>query len=339
MSIDTLEKPVERYWRVRSRDANRVDRGVDFWTRREIGIWYGGWTATDWLAVADKSDRDIAEYLSSLPRQIACSWPVPSRYVQTMRRFASITADDWVVGYYGGSIHLGRLDGPVQSSLDHPLNCGKEVFKFRRLQERKSFPLSELPDSYRLIPSAGRSNVHQYHGTTLNLIRWLAASSNSNEVAERVAETPVGEWLDLLGPSEWESVCLGFLIEKEGYLPTGLSVGRTLPELDIVGTSRHSGWKILAQCKKSPYPENISPEFMEMCEPLQSKGHIYYFAYSGFKETIPGWIQPITKDDMLAWLASDSGLSYMHLWRGEASRRYADQRPLNPLSPGADPNQ
>ena len=112
---------------------------------------------------------------------------------------------------------------------------------------------------------------------------------------------------------------LGYLIKTEAFLPTGLTVGRTLATFDIIGVNGQTGQKILAQCKKDPVAVNVDPTFLQACEDVKTEAAVFYFAYSGCRGA-PPWVRVVTRHEMSAWLSSGTGAEYLALWRGRRER-------------------
>ncbi len=303
-----------RYWRMRGRDADGHDRSAEAWARGEVGIWYGAWSAEDWRKANSHAPTSPKEYLNELPKQRELLWDVTKSYVDTAHRFESIQSPDWVVTCFDGGLHLGRVSEAMDSREGHPLNCGSELFKFRRVTHTKAFRLGHLPDVYRLIPSAGRSNVYQFGPGYRDLVALLARCDSERDIEEAFRAMPPDEWLDRLGPGEWESLCLGYLIQTQSYLPTGLSVGRTLPVMDIVGVNAHTGQKIFAQCKKALTSIAPDSEFLETSQGPDPRPLVYFFAYGG-SDDCPDWVRVVTRDTMLDWLLNEEGSRYLELWR------------------------
>jgi hypothetical protein len=304
---------------------------ADAWTENRVGIWYGAWTADDLKIAITKSDVEGARWLSDTPHHHeTLGWPVELRYFQTARRFSDISDNDWVYVYFDNALHFARVDGHIQSDQYDALNRDKEVLKFLHLREetRKSFSLSRLSDlldSFRLLPQAGRGNVHEVKGTNRRLVALLAASMNEEEVAAKVirimrSDTWLTDWLALIGPSAWESVCEGYLILKQNFVPTGLRVGGTLKTFDIVGRDFQTGAQILAQCKKDDKPMPIDSSFVEACTACEPPPNAYYFAYGG---CVSG-SDAITRVDgtkMEKWFKEEQdGKRYASLLRGDLLR-------------------
>jgi hypothetical protein len=78
----------------------------------------------------------------------------------------------------------------------------------------------------------------------------LEKSINEGDIWQNVDNMEWDDWLDFLGPDGWESLCLGYLICQHHFVPTGLDIGRTLKDFDVLGANLDTGKKIFAQCKK-----------------------------------------------------------------------------------------
>lgn len=298
----------EKYWRLRMK-YDDVDLSRDAWERDEVGIWYGAWSASD-LKHALQTDNP-AKYLGGLPVQDRLGWKPSPSYIGAARRFAQqVTSQDWVVVFFDDTLHLARVCSEVSSEADHPLNRGNELFKYRKITAKKFFRLNRLNDSYRLIPSAGRGNVHEYNDTNWHLLELLANYSSEEHVNSAIEGKSIHEKLEMLGPSGWESLCLGYLILEEGFLPTGLRVGGTLRALDIVGRSREDkGDRIRAQCKKDNGVVDIPQDFLETCKDLLGKAKVYYFAYGGCRNA-PEGVRVMDGREIERWGESEKGRSY-----------------------------
>ena len=170
------------------------------------------------------------------------------------------------------------MDDAVCSESGHPLNTNAgEIFKYRKIRDKKTFALAQLPDAYRLVPTQGRCNVHEF-SRMYEHVKLLAEHATADEIVGVLGKMPFDQQLDLMGASSWESFCVSWLIMEQSFIPTGLSTGRTLKALDIVGRNRLSGKRIVAQCKKDPHPVSIEEDFVRSLAP-DDEG--YYFAYGG----------------------------------------------------------
>jgi hypothetical protein len=307
------------YWRIRlSNGEGEFTRRA--WDRNETGIWYGAWTPADFEVASSRSstDGEIAAHLNTVQAQRDLGWQVSASYVGTARRFKNIS-EDWVVLYLSDTqdIALAKVRGPLRSDPNHPLNqkCG-ELFKYREICHKKTFKLSKLPDAYRLIPAQGRSNVYQLHSMREH-VRLLADHLNEDAINRAYSEKPFDELLDLLGASAWESFAVAYLIWEEDFVPTGLSIGRTLPIVDIVGR-RRNGSHIFAQCKKHRTAQAIDLDFRKLSESLAPDDTAFYFAYGGCVNETPNGIRVIDRQYALDWAETKNGQLYRRLLLGDA---------------------
>lgn len=283
----------------------KSERGADdkaAWESGEVGVWYGASSAQDFLNAGgtnrDSPDRHVLEKLNALPQQREL-WPLKNHYVATLRRFGRINEGDWAIVYFDRTLHFARLTGAISSRADHPLNQKDgQVFKYRRIAHPKQFRLSKLPDCFMLLATAGRGNIHEFNGTNYDIVKILADAKDESEAIERIRGMSFQDWLEVLGPSSWESLCEAYLILAYGFVPTGLSVGRTLATFDIVGTNR-DGKKILAQCKKSIKAVAPDTEFLDACKAYPSYG-AFFFAFGGYID-VPAWLKAMDRSEMQTW--------------------------------------
>lgn len=304
-------------WRVRmNHPATGEDVSKQAWERGEVGVWYGAWSAEDFHCAMTRHPHDPGSYLSALPRQQELGWsgPVPASYVDTVRRLVGIGEADVVLVFFDQTLHLARASSELRSHTDHPLNREGELFKYRLITDKRTFKLNQLPDVFRLVPSAGRSNVHRFTQAR-KLVDLLGDSADETDLNRRISAIPFKEWLDMLGWKSWESLCLGYLILQEGFVPTGLAVGHTLAVFDIVGRSRE-GARVLAQCKKNPQPVRMDADFVQGVTGGVA-GKAYYFAYGGCLDA-PDWVHVVSREDILRWGASDPGRWYLQAFRAPA---------------------
>ena len=309
------------YWRIRLKAGEYGDFSRNAWDRDEIGIWYGAWTPNDLVAASSGSSTrgEIASALNALHAQRELGWNVSVGYVDTARRFKDISEEDWVVLYLNETQELGlaRVQGPLRLSPKHPLNLANgELFKYRRISDKKTFKLSRLPDVYWLLPTQGRGNVHQFNNMWEH-VKLLAEYPNEDAINRAFSEKPFDGLLDILGASAWESFCFAYLILEEDFVPTGLSIGRTLPTADIIGR-RRNGSHIFAQCKKHPTAQSIDPEFRRLNESLSVDDSAFYFAYGGCSDEVPNNIRVIDRDFALQWSETKNGQLYRRLLSGNA---------------------
>jgi hypothetical protein len=295
--------PPVRIWRLRM-----TAFGSDFteagWNANELGIWYGASNA-DELSRANSLDD-----LASLPAQRELKWDLSTRLYHTAIRFRNISESDWVLVYlrHQRSLGLAKLATPLQSDDHHKFNREGEIFKFRRITEKKLFSIDALPDAYQLLPAQGRANVYELKSMKQH-VEALAKYDSSDDLVAHLKSLSLPELLDFLGASAWESFCMAYLIAEEGFLPTGLSPGKTLAVLDLVGRRQSDGSRIYAQCKKSG--SDIDKDFLVLAEVAQNC-ILYFFAFDGLADLLPN-VCVFTKRDALNWAATDSGSRYVSL--------------------------
>lgn len=70
-----------------------------------------------------------------------------------------MSVGDRVVVAFDGAIHIGTVGEGFQDDPNGPRGPYKEYFKCRPVRDQKSFPLADLPASYRLISSIGRRAI------------------------------------------------------------------------------------------------------------------------------------------------------------------------------------
>jgi hypothetical protein len=300
-------------WRIRMKYGDR-DYTEEAWDRNEVGLWYGGWAAEELEAGISNDPTRLEAFLSSCPSQRALQWLVPKSFVQTVLRFREISTADWVLVYLRGKreIGLARIASNIQSESDHPLNKGGEIFKYRKIRDKKTFKIFRLPDAYQLLASQGRSNVYKLASMRLP-VKLLVESKTEHEVVNTLKNKPFDELLEFLGASAWESLCFAYLILEEEFIPTGLSIGRTLPVADIVGRRKSDGAQIFCQCKKDNKPQPIEPDFLAACENLETTGVAYYFAYGGCSGKTPPRVKIVGREEVLSWVSTKRGIRFREL--------------------------
>ena len=100
-------------------------------------------------------------------------------------------------------------------------------------------------------------------------------------------------------------------------MPTGLSIGRTLPTVDIIGR-RRDGSHIFAQCKKHPTAQSIARDFLTLSESLAPEDTAFYFAYGGCLKESRSNIRVIDRENALRWAETRNGQLYRRLLLGDA---------------------
>jgi hypothetical protein len=307
-----MEEP--RYWRIRMKYGAEEELTREAWNRDEVGIWYGAWGARDWPA-ALVSENPLS-HLSRINRQAGLQWDMPANYFSLVERFISIETRDWVLVYVDNCLALAHVCSEMRSSKHHPLNREGETFKYRKIEGKKSFSLDRLPDAFRLLRAAGRGNVFQPRGSG-ELVKLLGAASHESDVAVLLGAKDLSAFLELLGPTSWESVCHAYLSFEHSFVPTGLRYGGTLPDFDIIGRRSTDGARILAQCKKNPHPVVIEDRFLSAVGESRKGQLAFYFAFGGCVGEVPAHVKVIDRTTMANWSKTRSGARYFRWLRGE----------------------
>lgn len=283
------------------------------WKDGFVGIWYGAWSPRDLDNVSSLANAAAAAKLSALPAQKRLRWELKPSQVGIARKFSRIGSDDWVFVYFNHAIHLGRSrSNLLPRPLDKFQRSG-ELFKAKPVAECKSFPLSQLPEGFRLLACAGRGTLHQVPQSEC-FIQVLSNSDDCKSVLRKMRQLDLDEWLYALGPNGWESICLGYLILEQNYVPTGLAVGGTLPDFDIVGRGQN-GKRIYAQCKKGNTPYCLSSSERSAFDNSKN-AMLYLFAYGG-AANVPSHVRVITGNEFQGWLIhSPKGRRYKQLLFG-----------------------
>ena len=311
-----------RYWRIRLKNQDG-DHAEAAWQRGEVGIWYGAWSASDYRnsRVNQRTNQEVADEWNALDAQEklldsgAWDGPIPASYVDPARRFFDkVSGGDFAIVYLPSkpAIGVGKFSERVLSESSHPLNTkGGEIYKYRKLDEQKLFELSHLPDAYRLLPTQGYGNVHEF-SKMYEHVKILVESTNCDQLMGTLKGLSFDEQLDLMGASAWESFCVSWLIMERNFVPTGLSTGRTLKSVDIVGRNRVTGRRIIAQCKKDPVPVTIDDEFSASVAPGDEG---YFFAYGGCNgQGGPSEIRVIDRSYARKWSKTQNGVEFERLF-------------------------
>lgn len=146
-------------------------------------------------------------------------------------------------------------------------------------------------------------------------VKLLGEHATAYDILSELARMPFDQRLHLMGASAWESFCVAWLIMERSFIPTGLSTGRTLKAVDIVGRNRSTGRRIIAQCKKDPYLVSIEEGFSSI---LASDDEGFYFAYGGCSDLVPGsTITIIDCSHAREWAETENGRLFQRLFLGD----------------------
>lgn len=317
--------PEARYWRVRMKVAGDHDVSVEAWERGEVGVWYGAWSADEWQEACRAQPDDPWNILREHPHQQELGWNSRPD-IGVVRRLEAIGPDDWVVVFLRQRAEFGlaQLEPGMYSHENHALNQpypdrgAKEVFKFRRIKTSKVFKLMDWPDAYHLLAAQGRGNVHEFHGMRPH-VRLLAESESAAMLRATLAALPFDCLIDFLGASAWESLCTAYLTLEQGFVPTGLSTGMTLPTFDIVGRRVPDGLHVFAQCKKNSGSVSIDDGFAAAVSAHNGPYKAFYFAYGGCHGEIPLDTEVIGRAEILLWAQTERGAMYRRFLLGQES--------------------
>lgn len=300
-----------KFWRMRMAfGSGGKDVAKIAWESDRVGIWYGGWSAEEFEEALKRGSSDKQRaWLSQTAAQTKL-FEITPEYFNTCIRFKNIRSSDWIYVYFDDALHFARVNGPMETSDSEVFNLKNstspdeppELFKYRKITEKKSFRLGQLPTSFLILRSAGRSNVYEHNNSYWHLVKMLAECDTESEVCERFRKLSLVEWLDWADDKTWEAICEAYLILERDFVPVGLKVGGTLADLDIVGFSKN-GTRVLAQCKKHPTPLDIESSFLSLCETFPHPKELYYFAYGGVVHGAPD-VRVVDKKVLQMWLES-----------------------------------
>jgi len=301
--------------------------GEDFakrvWGEGLIGIWFGSWDIADLYAAYgayrpkqnyEVTNSEIEKHINKLLRDRKLPENMAAGDVPTIKTFDDkLTEGTWVFTYFDGKLHFGQVADV--NPIDEPrFNFNHEHFKAKPVKNCKCFEVAKLPDVFRLLPSAGRSTLHKVSSHE-KLISILIEARDEDDVRSAIRGLPLTDWIDALGDKGWESVCTAYLILEHGFLPTGLLVGSTLADFDIVGHDLN-GTSIYGQCKKTPTPHRFSRKDKESfaCLPRDTKK--FFFPYAGPEEGPLSGVSVVSYSRIRRWLeATENGKRYKEVIR------------------------
>jgi hypothetical protein len=308
---------MEQFWRMRFK-CNGHDFTSESWTKNLVGIWYGAWRSEEFDKLSNRceDDSELRVKLTEINAKRGLKWEITNSMVKTIWRFWGMKeSSDWVFTQYEGCLHVAQI-APGRPFDVAEVRCDNEVYKARRITNKRSFGLSRLPDCFRLLASAGQANCHEVHGTRA-LIELLCKCKDEDDVRRRWRAMSLSERIDALGPKSWETICEAYLILEQRFLPMGLGAGGTLPVFDLIGRSQDGSF-IQAQCKGNRSKVLIDTEFLEQSRQVKpsKKRKTFFFAYAGVKnkESDISDVKVLTNKDVLKWLqTSSSGREYVKL--------------------------
>lgn len=287
-------------------------QGEDFsrrvWETRRVGIWFGAWDIQDLydaydaypgIARARVTNTQVATYLNKVLVRRGLDANVSSADAALAKRLDKLPRGTWMFAYYDRTLLIGQLaENDTYDGPEH-FNVYGDHFKSKLVRNQKAFVLTELPDAFLVLPSAGQGTLQKLHGSA-PLARLLVNAANSDEVGEAIHRLSLREWIDVLGPKGWESICCAYLMQMHGFLPTGLLTGGTLADYDIVGKDS-TGRRIYAQCKKSPQPYRVAEADRSAFALLQD-AHKFFFAFNGIAGEPIQDVEHTSGDEVFHWL-------------------------------------
>ena len=295
------------------------DYASKVWNEGFVGIWQGQWAPEDLYKASDScrptkgfvTGEALARALNELISSRGGPSDITDQGAGAALRFDEMEAGVWVFTFFDRTIHMAQIAGAELQVLSQ-FNYNGEIFKAKPILTKKNFRLADLPPSFLLLPSAGTGSVHKVPSCSI-LLKLLVDHESASEVTAAFDALPWDMWIAALGPKGWESLCLGYLIQEYDFLPTGLSVGGTLADFDIVGRLR-SGETVYAQCKGDPRLHYITLDEGEAFASLPD-GKKFFFARSGVNRKLPG-VTHLDEPLIVEWLThSEAGLEYFRLLR------------------------
>ena len=289
--------------------------GKDFakavWQSGHVGIWFGSWDISDLYDSyevcrpkpnAQANPLGVEKQINAILRGRGLPENMKAEYLNTILMFDDkLLKDTWVFTYFDECLHFGQVADVT--CYDYPkFNWEQEHFKAKKLKNCKTFELSKLPDAFRNLASAGRQTLCQLKSYK-KLVSLLIASKDEKEVLATVRKLSLYEWIDILGPEGWESICTAYLILEHGFIPTGLLIGRTLKDFDIVGHDLQ-GSPIYGQCKKTSIAHQFSEDEKEAFDGLPAVAKKFFFPFAGPEEWPLSGVECISLRTILDWMAT-----------------------------------
>lgn len=258
--MKTAQDNAKTYWFMRMKQgAKGRDFAKELWqTHKLVGVMFGTWTIDHVLNDEDEPDpekltAEAIEKQCPQPEGIDNGRDFNDEFLRAPRTFLlDVSENDQVVVVFDEAIHIGTIGKGYKPDLNPPRGDYEEHFKCRPVRDTKSFPLADLPASYRLIVGTGRSAIQRINRYE-NLIRLLDDNDSAEGVKRALGDTTTQEFLGLLSAEQWEVLCCEYLRDKVGLRLLLLAVGGTLKDVDIYGVDQDN-LRVLAQCKNDPEP-------------------------------------------------------------------------------------
>lgn len=300
--------------------------GDDFakkvWDQQLVGMWFGSWDVNDLYEAYDAynpqhHDRvtnvEIVTHINAQLLQRGLPQNMQADFVHSYKVFDELPEDTWIFTYFDDTLHFGQIAN-INPRNEPAFDCQQEHFKAKPIKNSKSFKVAELPDAFRALVSAGQGTLHKvpsYEKLTAILIK----AADSDGVVELVSALSLEDWMDALGPKGWESVCTAYLILEHGFVPSGLLIGKTLADFDIVGHNL-AGIAIYGQCKKNPVAYKNLDAHRRTFERLPEGALKFFFPYAGPDEWPGAGVTVISYKSLRAWCeTTENGKRYEKVLR------------------------
>ena len=246
----------------------------------------------------------------------------------TSRRFLfEIKKGDWAVSPSGGNLCFGRIkEGPfseattlstrtVASKLQQNLRRWKdetaEPFKFYHIEQTYKIPLSKLPPAIRLLSAAGRSTLCKPDRLKRLLEKIISSldSAGLETMEDLFKNVKTAELLEMLGPYQFEAICWEYLRDKIKNLYLLAGVGRTLKDVDLVGSSERQ--IVIAQCKYKDTKDKDVTDWADNNE-IKEGGDLEAFWFCrNFAGKEKDHVKVVQEKDIEAWLEKKETEPYL----------------------------
>jgi hypothetical protein len=290
-------------------------KGEDFakelWNEGLVGVLFGTWSIEH---VLDEGGKPDPAKLTARAIEEQCPQPkgigFNDRFLNAPRTFLlKVALNDGVVVTFDKALHLGTIGEGFGPDPDPPRGEYDEHFKCRPVHTQKTFPLADLPASYRLVPATGRSALQRIERYK-QLTRLLDEHDDARGVKQALTHLPTREFLGMISDKQWEVLCNEYLRDKVGLRSLLLAVGGSLEDVDICGVDR-DGARVLVQCKNDPKPwsrEQVERWVKEV--PSSPEDRLQFFIQGG----VEGWdhdlgCRVVDGEEIAQWL--DENQTYL----------------------------
>ena len=230
------------------------------------------------------------------------SW-LRARDLSQIRSFVvDIAPGDPVIVYFDAALHVGTIE-PGLYTFDGLY--GDERIKCRPVSGCKTFPVSDLPASFRLLRLTGQQTIQRV-GACAPYAVLLSQHPDAVAIRAQLSAMSTELLLAMLSPKQWEILCEEYLRDSVGYRSLLVGRGLTLPDVDLVGVDA-SGRRILAQCKNDPATWDVRhvASWARAMRPVEGD-RLYFFNRGGFTGTPEPTVTLVDGAIVSAWLDTQS---------------------------------